>query len=69
MQQGSEVVGRKASVVPPRHGPQEAAVQSLLEAAHAAGLLVDFRSGVISLPPRVLRELLDGRRHSALRTS
>jgi hypothetical protein len=69
VKQGSGVVSRKASVVAPRSGPKDAAVLTLLEQAHAAGLVVDFRSGVISLPAPVLRELLDGRRRSALRTS
>ena len=69
MLQGSRIPDGRPQVVAPRSGPREAALRALLDEAHAAGLDVDFRSGVISLPQPVLRELLDGRRRSALRAS
>lgn len=53
-------------VKPADGGPKETARLTLLERAAAAGLVVNFRTGVIRLPDAVLRELFNGARSSAL---
>lgn len=42
---------------------------ALLQEAAAAGLDVDFRTGVIALPKQVLADLLSGARRAALNRS
>lgn len=44
-------------------------VHTLLREAAAAGLVVDFRTGVIELPKQVLADLLSGARNAALNRS
>ncbi|ARL04385.1 hypothetical protein BOC44_21725 (plasmid) [Burkholderia pseudomallei] len=44
-------------------------VDTLLQEAAAAGLVVDFRAGVIELPQQVLADLLSGQRKAALNRS